>query len=69
MESHTNMKQKFGKHTQTLTEEVETHTNINKKGRETETSAKQLQTNTNINLKGGKPIKHETKSSKHTHKH
>ena len=53
MESHTNMKQKFGKHTQTLTKEVETQTNINKKVRETETSAKQWQTNTNINRKGG----------------
>ena len=69
MESQTNMKEKFGKHTQTLTEEVEPHTKINKKGSETETSAKQLQTNTNINRKDGKPHKHETKSSKHTHKH
>ena len=52
METHTNVKLKFGNHTQTLTEEVETHTNINKKGRENETLAKQLQTNTNINRKG-----------------
>ena len=58
MESHTNMKQIFGKRTQTLTEEVETHTNINEKGRETDTSAKQLQTNKNINRKSGNTHKH-----------
>ena len=57
-----------GKQPQTLTEKMETHTNINQKfGKHTHYIY--IYIYININRKGGKPIKHETKSSKYTHKH